>query len=166
MKDKAPTKPASKTKISKVVETTKKSATKSKPARSTALRGSTPEKPRTAIIKTRKRRAPKDLAEQYGAPDKKKPTRKVEVEATPRKRMNAKTRELRKQVIEPSAEVLQRLTSSGAIASENGDAPRTSARRKARPRGWESHCGKCGTSSRFTKAAGLCARCGTIMIRT
>ncbi len=161
MKDKV-----SKKKVAEIkVANDAKTATKSKPARSSAARSSTPAEITTAPIKTRKRRAPKDLAEQYGAPDKKKTERKVEIEEAPRKRMNAKTRELRKQVIEPSAEVLQRLTRSGAIASDNGDAPRTSARRKARPRGWESHCGKCGTSSRFTKAAGLCARCGTIMIR-
>jgi hypothetical protein len=154
-KNKAGKKAVAKTVGKKSTQDTKRSASESK----------------TSEVKTKRSRAPRDLMEQYQAAGEKKRTRKVvavALEDAKRKRLDARARELRRQIISPSDEVVQRLARSGAIVTAStSELPlRRPVSLKRRSRKWEHRCGKCGSSSKFNTAAGLCARCGTIMIRS
>jgi hypothetical protein len=123
---------------------------------------------------TRKVRAPKDLALQYGEKTKKRRALKIET-VEKRARRNAAAKARLQELMTPDDELLARLARAGMIASSlapesaNGSAPaarRTSTAVTRRPRKWESRCGKCGALSTFKSAAGVCPKCGAIAVRS
>ncbi|HVF11414.1 MAG TPA: hypothetical protein VNA16_11450 [Abditibacteriaceae bacterium] len=126
-------------------------------------------------VRSRRPRAPKDLAEQYT--EKTKQHRKIKTQETTvaqPKRRDAAARERLRQVMMPTDDVVRRLAQAGAIAASSlvmdEGATSVQARRRVtvtarRPRRWETRCGKCGTNGQFKAAAGLCARCGAIVVR-
>lgn len=124
----------------------------------------------TPILKATKKRAPRDLANQYGAGDD-TTVRAVAAVPAPRKRRNAATRAKLQAVITPDDALLLRLARAGAISSshvsENGSGGEKSFRSSAkrRSRKWETRCGKCGVSAQYAAAAALCVKCGAILVR-
>ena len=125
-------------------------------------------------VKAKRARVPKDLAAQYSEKTKKpRAIQAPESAATPRKRRDAAARERLRQAMAPTDDIVRRLARAGAIASvavADDDESTAKARRKnavttRRPRHWETRCGKCGTNGQFKAAAGLCARCGAIVVR-
>jgi hypothetical protein len=127
----------------------------------------------TPVVKGTRKRAPKDLALQYGEKAGKRAPKKEPALAR-RKRMKAEERERLRQMMAPSDELMQRLARAGAITStvvamedetEEAQAGQKKQPAVRRSRRWESRCGKCGTVGEFKSAAGLCARCGAIAVR-
>ncbi|HEY0072942.1 MAG TPA: hypothetical protein VGB77_02495 [Abditibacteriaceae bacterium] len=130
-----------------------------------------------AVVKARRVRAPKDLAAQYGEGE--KPTSKrraTESSETKRARRDAALRQKMREAMEVGDDIIARLRRAGAIAGEAGSdesemknghhAKRIAGSRVLRrPRKWEARCGKCGAKSLFKTPAGLCAKCGAIMVR-
>lgn len=129
------------------------------------------EAEKTTALKATKKRAPKDLAMQYG--EVVKAARAPVVKAAPKKRRNAASRAKLQAVIAPDDGLMQRLALAGAITSphiaENFDgaddeAPHEPTKRR-RSRKWETRCGKCGVSAQYTSSAALCINCGAILVR-
>ena len=129
-----------------------------------------------ANLKAKRARVPKDFAEQYGEKTKKRRRAKTTdstVAVSQTKRRDAAARERLRQLMMPTDDVVRRLAQAGAIASSllmDDGVTSTTARRRStatvrRPRRWETRCGKCGTNGQFKAAAGLCARCGAIVVR-
>ena len=121
-------------------------------------------------VKAKRSRVPKDFAVQYG--EKEKKIRVVKDKATTRRaRRDAALRQKMRDIMEPGDELVARLRRAGVIGGEDEENGAHPARRvlksatKRRPRKWEARCGKCGNKSIFLTAAGLCARCGAIMVR-
>jgi hypothetical protein len=118
-------------------------------------------------VRATKKRAPKDLAAQYG--EKEKTPRKRAAVKTPRKRRDAAARARLQEVIAPDDALLLRLARAGAIASSL--APAGIEKKPLRPikmrrsRQWEAHCGKCGRSAFYRASAALCTGCGAILVR-
>lgn len=119
------------------------------------------------VVRATKKRAPKDLAAQYG--ETAKAPRKTAVEKAPRKRRDAAARARLKEVIAPDDALLARLARAGAISSSlaPGVAMGVPSRvvKTRRSRQWEAHCGKCGKSAFYSASAALCAGCGAILVR-
>jgi hypothetical protein len=118
-------------------------------------------------VRATKKRAPKDLAAQYG--EKEKTPRKAAAVKAPRRRRDAAARARLQEVIAPDDALLLRLARAGAIASSlapasAGEKPLRTVKTR-RPRQWEAHCGKCGKSAFYRASAALCAGCGTILVR-
>lgn len=142
---------------------TRNKATQAAPAKKT----STVEK--TAPVKATRKRVPVDFALQYGESIEQKPRKKVE-ETKRRPRRDAMVRQKMRDVMEPGDELVARLRRAGVISGvgpEDDDRPtrRMVKQTTRRPRRWEARCGKCGNKSVFLTPAGLCARCGAIMVR-
>jgi hypothetical protein len=112
---------------------------------------------------------PADFALQYGEKEKKVVAKNEP--AVRRARRDAALRQKMRDIMEPGDELVARLRRAGVIGGEDEENGAHSARRviksatKRRPRKWEARCGKCGNKSIFLTAAGLCARCGAIMVR-
>jgi len=121
-------------------------------------------------LRATKKRAPKDLANQYGEVVK---AGRAAPQSAPRNpRRSAATRAKLQQVITPDDGLLLRLARAGAISSshvaENGhgaDEKPFRAGTKRRSRKWETRCGKCGVSAQYTSSAALCVKCGAILVR-
>lgn len=127
----------------------------SKPSAGTA---ETPVKTSPTKAKSSRRsRVPDNLAEQYGQNLSRRPAEPPPT-ASPRKRRTAAEREQRRQLMAPDPGLLQRLARVNDAASK-------SAKRVPRPRGWQFHCGRCGTRTGFQTPAGLCPGCGAIAVR-
>jgi len=135
-----------------------------------------PEKPKVKAgakapaLRATKKRAPKDLANQYG--EVVKVGRASVVESAPRKRRNAAARAKLQAAITPDDGLLLRLARAGAISSshvaKNGDGDdekpfRATAKRRSRK--WETRCGKCGVNAQYSSSAALCVKCGAILVR-
>ncbi len=127
--------------------------------------------------RARRTRVPADFAAPYGEsarPRKSKSGATAGAATERRTRRDAQARERLRQIMTPDDDLLRRLSRAGAIAASvsNGAADdghltkRTAARSVRRPRSWESRCGKCGVATVFKVAAGVCARCGAIALRT
>jgi hypothetical protein len=118
-------------------------------------------------VRATKKRAPKDLAAQYG--EKEKTPRKSAAVKVPRKRRDAAARARLQEVIAPDEELLLRLARVGAISSSlapNGaDEKPARVAKTRRSRKWEARCGKCGKSAQYKSSAALCAGCGAILVR-
>lgn len=152
----------------------KKSASQSLPVKDSisktpaAKKRAMSDKPASvAAVRATKKRAPKDLAAQYG--EKEKTPRKNLVAKAPRKRRDAAARARLQEVIAPDDALLLRLARAGAISSSlapasAGEKPvRVGKTRRARQ--WEAHCGKCGKSAFYRASAALCESCGAILVR-
>ncbi len=118
-------------------------------------------------VRATKKRAPKDLAAQYG--EKEKTPRAAVAAKAPRKRRTAATRARLQEVIAPDDALLLRLARAGAISSSLAPAgaavkPLRAAKAR-RSRQWEAQCGKCGKSAYYRAAAALCVNCGAILVR-
>ena len=171
IKAEAPGKGAAKTITKTVVKTAVKNARKTvarvaaAPLKAADIRVAEP------AVKARRVRAPKDLAVQYGESVKQK--RVVETTATKRARRDAVVRQKMRDAMEVDDDLIARLRRAGVMggdeetASPNGHRARhfTGGGSGRRPRKWEGCCGKCGGKSLFKTAAGLCAKCGAIMVR-
>ncbi len=91
---------------------------------------------------------------------------------TKRARRDAALRQKMRDAMEVDDDLIARFRRAGMIAcdeneSQNGHSARhiSGSRVARRPRKWEARCGKCGSKSLFKTAAGLCAKCGAIMVR-
>lgn len=121
--------------------------------------------------KAKRTRVPKDLATQYG--EKEKHRVQPESAATKRARRDAALRQKMRDAMEVDDNLVARLRRAGMIGGEieetngNGHASHSVRTKSAprRPRKWEARCGKCGVKTLFKTQAGLCARCGAIMVR-
>ena len=158
----------------KSVRTKPQEKTKSKPQRAQLALAMTA----TGVnpgVKAKRARVPKDFAEQYSEKTKKRRRTKAHQDsATQTKRRDAAARERLRQLMMPTDDVVRRLAQAGAIAASvlltDEGVPSATARRRStatgrRPRRWETRCGKCGTNGQFKAAAGLCSRCGAIVVR-
>lgn len=172
---------ASRSKTQPLVKLTPAKSRPTKPVRAETQTKSAPSKSNAATQgilaleiapKGIRKRAPKDLAAQYG--EKIKPQRGAKTASTPKAtraaRKSAEERERLREVINPSDEVLHRLARIGAIVStsdtlEADGEPRRKSLTSRRSRHWELSCGKCGTKTKFSASAGVCPRCGTIVLR-
>ncbi len=128
------------------------------------------QKDDVALVKAKRMRVPKDLAAQYGESEKQK--RVVENSETKRARRDAALRQKMRDAMEVDDDLIARLRRAGMIGgseaeSQNGHSTRgiAGSRVMRRPRKWEARCGKCGGKSLFKTQAGLCAKCGAIMVR-
>lgn len=120
----------------------------------------------TTGLRATKKRAPKDLALQYG--EKIKAPRATAAKATPRKRRDAAMRARLQQVIAPDDGLLLRLARAGVISSSLAPAGEEKPLRAVKPRRsrkWETRCGKCGVSAQYMTSAALCVKCGAILVR-
>lgn len=141
----------------------------------------TSSKPRLAqgersTVQAKRVRAPKDLAKQYGEQTRKpRPAKTTQKERRARRSAAAKAR--LQEWMTPDEQLLARLARAGVIASSLAPegalhddakfkAPKTPGAATRRPRKWESRCGKCGALSTFKSAAGVCAKCGAIAVRS
>lgn len=129
----------------------------------------TPAKSAAARVSAKKRRAPADLALQYGEREAKRAA-VVPVEAAPtrRPRRDAAARAKLKGLIAPDEALLSRLarvdtvsTAAPIVALEDGAEEKPARRSRVQ----ETGCGKCGTAVRFSTPATLCARCGAILLK-
>ncbi|MBV9866078.1 MAG: hypothetical protein JO316_12060 [Abitibacteriaceae bacterium] len=126
-----------------------------------------------SLPKATRKRAPSDLAAQYGEKAKKRPSKAAAALAKARAaRRTAEERARLHQIMAPSDEVLRRLARIGAIASDGADEEAPTKPRRSRgitstrrSRNWELSCGKCGTKGKFNASAGVCSRCGAIAVR-
>lgn len=126
--------------------------------------------------RARRPRVPADFAAQYGESAKPRKIKSGAAGAVTerRARRDAAARERLRQIMTPDDDLLRRLSRAGAIAAsvsngaaDDGHLPKRAATRSVRrPRSWESRCGKCGVATVFKVAAGICARCGAIALRT
>ncbi len=120
-----------------------------------------------AALRATKKRAPKDLAIQYG--ESVKTPRAIAPKAAPRKRRNAQSRAKLQAVITPDDDLMQRLAKAGAISSAQmaQDSGKLSIKPLStrRSRKWEALCGKCGASAQYSASAALCVKCGAILVR-
>lgn len=122
-----------------------------------------------AAPRATRKRAPKDLALQYG--EKARAPRVAPKQDAPRKRRNAASRAREREVIAPDEGLLSRLARAGAISKPSvtstgsNDAPDAANTRTRRSRKWEARCGKCGVSAAYSTPAALCVGCGTILMR-
>jgi hypothetical protein len=112
------------------------------------------------------------LSEQYAGNTVHKERAGSESAASKRARRDAAARERLKQLMNPDDELIRRLAQAGAISpllidGEEEPAPRRKKNTGAtrRPRKWDLHCGKCGAKSTLQTPAGLCFKCGTIVVR-
>jgi len=150
----------------------KKTTTNAKAAEVGKTVGRVLELPGIAAVKATRKRAPKDLALQYGEKATKRAPAKEPAVAR-RKRMKTSERERMREMMAPSDELMERLARAGAITSTmvttevDGDDEADDAKPKVarRSRRWESRCGKCNTVSEFKTAAALCPNCGAIAVR-
>lgn len=123
--------------------------------------------------KAKRARVPKDLASQYGEHVKeRKPSKAAERKA----RRDAEERARMRAMMAPSDALIARLAKLGAIKVEGTESELSIAEIedtdenvrpviKRRPRKWDVLCGFCGTTSTQMGAAGLCTRCGAILVR-
>jgi hypothetical protein len=123
-----------------------------------------------SIQVSRRKRAPKDLATQYGENTASK-SAPVVAPSPKKKRRSAKVRQQRQELIAPNEGVLERLAHADALASavkativaaneaDNGE------HQGRRSRRWESLCGKCGSQNKFSSPAGICPHCGAIAVK-
>lgn len=145
-------------------ETAKATVTKSASAK---VAGAKPAV-RDSVLRATKKRAPKDLAIQYG--EKIKAPRATAAKTAPRRRRDAAMRAKLQQVIAPDDGLLLRLARAGAISSSLVPEGSTAAKplratKPRRSRKWETRCGKCGVSAQYTTLAALCVKCGAILVR-
>ena len=116
------------------------------------------EKPK----RVRRARVPENLAQMYGQSEARRALDVPAEEARPARR-DARSRALRKQVIQAGERVVARLaqvqerTVAPLVVGEEEDAPRK--------RSWQTRCGKCGASSSFKTAAALCPGCSAICVK-
>jgi len=123
-----------------------------------------------AALHATKKRAPKDLAMQYG--EVVNAARAPIAAAAPRKRRNAASRAKLQAVITPDDGLMQRLARAGSISSshvaansdDEADQPMRALSTR-RSRKWETLCGKCGASAQYSTSAALCVKCGAILVR-
>lgn len=167
------TKRAAQTKVvSKANDTSKQSPTAvrggKKPSQNHKTSGTA--KSIELVPKAKRVRVPKDFAQQYGGAEKQKKV--VETSETKRARRDAALRQKMRDAMEVGDDLVARLRRAGMIGggdepeSKNGHgAPRFSGKMVRRPRKWEARCGKCGSKSLFKSQAGLCLKCGAIMVR-
>ena len=135
----------------------------------------------TKAPRAKRKRVPRDLAQQYGESESRRGAAAVaEKPTTRRARRDAEMRERRNRVMLPDENFLQRLARSGTISSapsaldesnaatmtaiENGVDDEASSLAK-KTRGWSADCGKCRWNGTLKSAAALCPRCGAILVR-
>lgn len=155
----APAKPVSASKPAASGQTPKK--TTKDAAKPTPKVVQTPVQPillDAPLVKATRKRAPKNLAEQYGATTEVRDA-PVALEAeTPRKRLSRVAREKRRELMKPDESLLERLARANATTFAK-------PRRAKKPVGWEFRCGRCGTTSHFQTPGALCPCCGAMALR-
>lgn len=120
-----------------------------------------PEK--AAPKKVRRSRVPGNMAQMYGeSAAKRDPAAAPAAPEAKKPRRDAKTRALRKSVIQVDGALLERLSQGAAASLVVGEESAAPARRG---RNWQAWCGKCGTRSTFRTPGALCPVCGAICLR-
>lgn len=111
-----------------------------------------------APVKATRKRAPKNLAEQYGENVVQKAAPIALETESPRKRLSRQEREKRRELMKPDESLLERLARANAPTLAK-------PRRAKKPAGWEFKCGRCGTVSHFQTPGALCPCCGAMALR-
>jgi hypothetical protein len=105
---------------------------------------------------------PKNLAAMYGESEAKRDVAPTAQTEKKRARRDAKTRALRKSLVQADASLLERLSAPAASALVVGEDEATAKRRS---RVWQAACGKCGASATFRTPGALCPGCHAICLR-
>lgn len=110
-------------------------------------------------VKAKRSRVPADLAAQYG--EKTATSTRVVVEEAPlrKPRRTAAARAKLQQALKPDEGILARLERAKTAGMTKKRVP------SRRSKNWNARCGRCGSQVNLATPAGLCPKCGAILMR-